>query len=303
MNSIVVGEEKWGRRYRLVVWKPTKASTANVGNLNGNDFITIEYPIGLEFSVSRGIDVGLYGNAELTLYNLSETNRNYIYHDTIDLGTWQRIQLFVGYGDRLSLIFDGKAQSAYSYRRGTEIVTKISAIETMFLNPLVRLTLPADSTNKTAIKSVFADYVSYEKQGVVSVTEETYSRGLTLADTTWIVLRKLTNDKVFIDKGTINAIQDDEAFNGWVNVISSDTGLLETPMVFGRMLQCKTILEPQIILGQLIQLQSSIAKKWNGQYKVQALSHSGVISQSHGGQCVTSLRLYIADINRLISTV
>ena len=55
------------------------------------------------------------------------------------------------------------------------------------------------------------------------------------------------------------------------------------------------MIEPKIIIGQLLQIESQINQFYNGQFKVVGISHNGIISGAVNGQCITTLQLFIGN--------
>ena len=75
--------------------------------------------------------------------------------------------------------------------------------------------------------------------------------------------------------------------------ISSDTGLLNVPIRRETYLEIDIIFDPNIIVGQLIELKSSFNKYFNGLYKVYGITHDVEITEESGGNATTSLQLWI----------
>ena len=50
--------------------------------------------------------------------------------------------------------------------------------------------------------------------------------------------------------------------------------------------------DPRIKVGQGLEINSKIAPQFNGQYKVWGVSHNGIIGETQGGQCITTIQLW-----------
>jgi len=57
-------------------------------------------------------------------------------------------------------------------------------------------------------------------------------------------------------------------------------------------IQVDIIFEPRIQVGQIVEIVSQIDPRFNGQWKVQGIKHSGTISGAVGGDCKTTLQLF-----------
>lgn len=53
------------------------------------------------------------------------------------------------------------------------------------------------------------------------------------------------------------------------------------------------LFEPRLTIGQQVQLQSQTNRIFNGMYKVMGFEHSGMISPAVGGDCKSSVSLWL----------
>lgn len=256
------------------------------------DYVEITDPITLEFSVSRGVNAGYFATLNAKLYNLNSDTRRFMFFDVYDLSRYMRIQLEVGYGNTLSLIFDGRAQFVHSQRSGTEVTTTILAMERDFLNPTVSRTFAAGCTTNEIITTIIDEYLELSQAGVIDIDNQKHSRAYSATGGAYYILNKISGGKINQVGRVINAIRDNQAFKGSVPVINASTGLLGTPERAEAFLVCRTLMEPQLILGQLIRLESEFAPQWNGQFKISRIAHSGLISGAVCGQAVTELQMF-----------
>jgi hypothetical protein len=79
---------KFNKRHRLTI------QTDDAGGS-----VVIEYPMTVEFDVQRTIFSGA-NTGRFTIYNLSEDNRNKIFHDRYDVKTVRRVTFQAGYQAR-----------------------------------------------------------------------------------------------------------------------------------------------------------------------------------------------------------
>ena len=67
---------------------------------------------------------------------------------------------------------------------------------------------------------------------------------------------------------------------------------INTPRREGGLVNLTTLLEPGLVLGQILQVNSSVQPEFNGQYKVQSIKHTGTISEAVNGRVTTQLALW-----------
>lgn len=264
---------KFGRTYKITI-NPN----------DGSDLLTIELPFTMQFSVVRGIGANL-NTANILIYNLGENTRRRIFQDRFNLSTRRTITLEAGYGDELSKVFEGDIYQANSARQGSNIITVIVARDGGFdtVSTKSSFTL-SGGTERELLERLIGDFPNLN-QGVIGAGENNFIRPVVIDGNTWERLQTYTNYKAFIDLGQVNILNDNQARQGLVPVINSATGLLETPRKDNASLSVKTLFEPRIIMGQIIEIQSDILPVYDGQYKVTGVKHQGIISNAVGGDC------------------
>lgn len=294
---------KFGRTYRLNVQVGDSQPLAVVGGtavptrtgpLSSNpEAVNIEFPLTLYLDVSRNT-LASANKGYFKIINLKEETRRKIFHDRYNTLTYRQIVLTAGYESepKLPIIFQGNILSAYSYRQKQDWVTEIEALDGGFgiINGQVSTTLPSGYNIRSVIESAIRTMPNVAMGAVGDVEpNEQNARGVTMMGNSWDVINATVPDAVaFVDNEKANVIgkneyiaSDDEPF-----LISSDTGLLETPRRFDARLDVKMMFEPRLRMGQLVQLLSQ-EKYYNGLYSVIGVQHRGVISGAVGGELTT----------------
>ena len=257
--------------------------------------VTVTNPITCQFTVTRGL-LSDNNKATIKLYNLAPNTRDKIFQDayTIDWEKFKYVQLYAGYNGNVPLIFKGRILQAYSYKNGgdTDIITEIQAMALDIFDCQSSYTFKAGTSKKEALQTMVLDMPN------VMLTNLGTLEGEFLTDTTFDGntmenLSKLTGGNVFVDNGDLNCIETYEVIDVPVPVISDDSCLLGTPIRRDANIEIKTIFMPDIIVGQLLEINSRISPVFNGQFKVIGFTHDCMISETQAGNRTTSVDLWI----------
>ncbi len=274
---------KFGRTYRLTI------------DMNdGGDAIVVQLPFTLQFTVNRVVNSSL-NTCEMDIYNLGPEVRERIFQEpyAVRQGT---LTLEAGY-DTMSTIYTGTIFSAASRRENTDIITSIECLSGSFD---VNTSTVYTTLNKGAtLGDIYRFLIGQFKEltiGAVGEFEDKLLSPVTLNGNSWDLLKRYSNDSVFIDNGRVFVLKRNEVVPGEVQVISSETGLLGTPTRSGGYLKVHSLFEPGVKLGQEINLNSTIMPIYNGTYSIYGIQHSGIISEAVGGDCRTVLDLFTGNI-------
>ncbi len=284
--------QKFGRNYRLTIF-PT----------DGSPPILITMPFTLKISLERSWS-SKQNMLELEIYNLSENNRNLIYQDWNFLGLRNEIPdpetgfpldgnniiLEAGY-DNLYRIFTGVIWRAESGRVGNNIITRVSAWGNNADLETTRTfqTLRGGQTLSSILQTLIGEFPQLRQGNELDYPLE-FTRPVVLNGVTWDLLKQYSNANVYIDNGKIYILRDNEALN-LTTVIDDSTGILETPRRSPGGVLVKTIFEPSVNVGQLVDIQSNIQSNYNGVYSVRGISHQGMISGASCGKMETVFEL------------
>jgi hypothetical protein len=236
-------------------------------------------------------------NATVTIYNLAQGTRNGLYKDKYTTAKYWQMFIMAGYGkSELYEIFRGNIQEAFSYKKPPEWITEISAydgsyaIQNSFTNETV--------VKQTSIKDMLIRTIHTMPQilpGVLgkAASEETNARGQVLMGPSYDIIQQLSGGQAFIDSEVLNILAPDEVMTGKAFVISGgDNGImLETPRRREQFLEVNCLFSPEIRVGHICEIQSA-ESKYNGQYKVYGIKHSGTFSQAQCGDATTMVSLY-----------
>jgi len=238
--------------------------------LLSGEVVKIVPELRVQFEVNKSIKGGP-NNCKLKIYNLSQDKRNKLIKDQTDKKVRLPFLLKAGY-DRLETIFRGNILEASSVRSGSDFITTISSVDGGhdYINSFTSKTVKSSDP-----KHILEDMKNTKRGKITKIREPIRPRVL-VGRSAKIIEDNLADDEtMFIDDETMHIIKDDEVIDGNVVVISAETGLLETPTKKAKELNFKTLLNPNIKIGGVIELKSTTAVQLNGVYRVNTLKYSG----------------------------
>lgn len=273
--------------------------------------LTVQNPIYCNFTV----DASLSGQANLTtiqFINLNSETRSLLWLDLWENGK-KRISFsfYAGYGYPNSekrdftqvLISKGYFMVCTSYKMGgsTDWITEIQAI-------------PSDAFEKSFINATFSGGTSLEdvlnymvkqasdlKLGYITPEIQPLPRNKTFIGQTIDLLgREYGGYDIFIDKGMLNILGENDVLPGDLVVITDASGLLGTPKRAMQYLEIEMLFEPQLKIGQAVSLMSNLMPELNQAYKIMGIKHSGTISERECGKLTTKLTLScVPDVQKI----
>lgn len=280
---------KFIRNYKLVYTVPPTTTEKDA------EVITISSPLTVEFDITRNT-FAQSNTATFRLTNLAPSTRDKIFQDKYNIFRYCFVDFYAGYGDQLSLLFTGKVMQAYSERQGTEMVTEIQAMDNDIIQSYSMHTFEAGTSKTDVIKTLASDMPNTQLNAVGNQGGVLANR-LICDDLTFVAINKVTGNSAFIDLGKLNVLNNNEVLKDVeIYKIDSDTGLLGTPKRRDAQLEVDMIFEPRITVGQLVEIESSTASIFDGQFKVIGIHHAGIISGAVAGEARTTLNLFIGAL-------
>lgn len=281
--------DKYGRNYILSV------------EAQDGTTVTIRPPFTMEFDVVRK-SLSSASVSTIRVYNLSPEVRKSLLKNQFDYGDQRLITLRAGYGagPNFPTCFTGTVSKAFSVREGTNFVTQFESFDGGFAFVNANISegqgvFPAGTPIRTIIQSFIDSLSPYGvKAGAVGDFPGTIPRKNSYSGNTIEVLKELTQGSFYIDGGKAFALTNNETLNSAevAPVINSASGLLGTPVRQETLLLFTTLFEPSLFIGQQIKLESKTADNFNTFYKVTALHHQGIISDSICGDATTEIEVF-----------
>ena len=257
--------------------------------------VIITLPLTCNMSIRRSIlasDI----SASVQIYNLNKTTRNKIYQPPFQQFNERKfITIEAGYGDlnNAYLIFKGVIMQAFSSKGGAsvDIVTEIQANSfTTFSD--TSLQVESGTPVRDVFKTISNDLPNCTIGNIGAIGGEIQTT-TTFDGNTLEQMQKITGGNTFVDNGTINCILQNECIDVPVPLITSHNALLETPRRSAANLTVKTLFEPSVIVGQLVEIDSQIEDDFDGQYKCIGITHDLMFSETQSGTRTTTLELLL----------
>lgn len=296
-----MASNKFGRNYYLNIQT----------NVLGSPNIEIAPPFTIEFDVTRDI-LGSLNHANIKIYNLSPNTRNLLLKDYNNFSNNRTIYLQAGYGSATNLptIFYGCVFQAYSRRVGTDFLTEITA-QSGGYNPkdvfYSGAPFAAGTSDAVVIRALATNLAALAGLNVGFIGNFPNKSIRMRVPTKPIIeeLREMTGGGLFIDQNFINCLNNGESIPKAVTLIDSSTGLLETPSREQSRMTVPILFTPEIVPGQLINLQSSTVEtknnfspyvnSYSGIAKVNSVHHMGMISEAVCGSLTTELGIILGQ--------
>ena len=278
--------KKFGRKFRLLIQENTTTVEKDMV------FMEIKDPFTINFSLNRDVMSSL-NKMNCSIHNLSLNTRAKIFKDRFS-SDYRRVILQAGY-DRLVTIFQGNLFSAFSNRSGADIITELECQDGGH-------GIKTGQTSQTFNKGVNTEDIidqalnSFETitKGFIGGDDVEKKRSTTFDGSSYDLIGREVSG-AFIDNEKLNVLKDGEVTDHQILKFNSETGLLNVPQRQDTYIEVDLLFEPYVQVGQVVQIESSVAPEFNGQYKVIGLKHAGVISATMDGRVTTSLSLLMPD--------
>lgn len=259
--------------------------------------ITIGYPLTVQFSIDRDTFAGS-NTATFNIYNLGLATRNKVFQDKYRIDRIVFVDFFAGYNGQFALCFKGKVLEAYSGREGgaNNVITTIQALDSDIIQSYSSHTFEEGTPLKDVYKTLAGDMPNLAI-GAIGTLEGNLQTPLVINEKSFVAINKLTGGSTFVDLDKIHTLQDNEALaDVIIPRITSESGLLGSPNRHDAQLDVKCLFSPEVLVGQLVEVESSVQTQFNGQFKVCGIHHAGTISAAICGTLETTLNLFIGAL-------
>ena len=255
------------------------------------EILVITNPLTLEFDIIRN-NFSALNSANLSIFNLSEKNRNFVRKDLFDSTMQRNVRLEIGYGDNLSLAYQGTITKSYSIRSGVNFITHIESLDGYYqsLNSIYENTFEKGTPKKDIIADIL---LKLSKAGLytgsISLTDEKITRKLTFNGNTFDILKSFTKGKFFIDNSHVNILTEEQAVLADIVVVDGDN-IINTPTLENTLLRIEILLDTTVVAAQRLKINSTkFDNRYSGLYRICGITHKGIISETTVGKTTTLL--------------
>lgn len=267
--------------------------TLNVETQGGTK-IAVGFPYSCEFEINRA-SASSSQTGTFRLFNLAKETRDRIQKDWFTTADIRALQFSAGYDkdSPLPLLFNGTVKQAYSYRQGQNQITEIQGWDgaSAMANGYSLRSVAGGAAFSDLIKNLASDLPGLGGAIVGQFTGRT-ARGAVFAGNTWNYILQLSDGLAIIDNNRLIALNQNEVLQAEIPVITSASGLLESPRRANAMIKVPILFEPRLTVGQIVELRSSTNPVYDGAYKVMGFVHRGIISPAVDGERRTEVTLW-----------
>ncbi len=288
--------DKFGRKYLLEIQIDEAGKT-----------MPIELPFTVEFDIER-TTLGSSNVAKFRIYNLSKTSRDLLRFNVSNYGgPFRALSFRAGYGENIPLVFSGNVHQAFSHRQGVDFITEIECYDGGFaiVNGVANLPPPILGTPFQSIIVTLMTQLPHTQFGGIGNYPGVLTKGNAYTGNLVQNLQTLTGNGFFIDRGKSYALNTEEylATADSLQVINAASGLIGSPMLEQTKVTFDMIFEPTLQVGSKIFLESLTENNFDGEYKVTAVKHRGMISGAVSGTCTTIGEFFFSKINLPVTVI
>lgn len=256
--------------------------------------ITIKPPFTVQFDITRNTLTSA-NVCQLRIFNLGKLSRNFVRFNTYDYRKLKIVEFRAGYGDLMPRIFKGNISQAWSVREGVDFITQIECFDGGFAfnNGVTNKEYPSGTSKKEVLTDLASSLPAVDL-GAIGDYPGVLSRGNSYNGNTAQILAEESGGGFFIDDGKANLLGTNEFIDLGISpiIISAASGLLGTPALQETIAVVDMIFEPTLNVGHRVILDSITGDNFNGNYKVTAVKHRGMISEAVAGTVITTAEFF-----------
>ena len=287
----------------MLKWQRNYKAKFEIGHRDKNNAFIPEETLEISYPFTCQMDINLGTNkmsntAIFQFLNLSRNDQVRLWLDIFNAGKkYIYMEFYAGYDKNLPLVFAGIVHECTSEKPSgsTEWITQMEVFDGAMLYQYGFMNVTySKGTNLTDIIDLATKGLKNAELGYITPEILTLKSDRTFIGQTMDLLgREYGGYQIFIDKGQINILGDNDVIPGQILVLTDDTGLLGSPKRAGNYVVCNMIFEPQVHAGQAISLLSDSLVWGNQAYQIINVQHKGIISPRTCGTLVTTITLSI----------
>lgn len=287
---------KWQRNYKIIF---EIGERKNLTEYIPHEKITVAYPHTFRLNISNGINFSEVSKGSFQILNLSQDVQAKLWKDNFNMTKYVTMWVYAGYGSQMPLIYMGDVLECYSYREegAVDWITELKTSDGSYLMQygFANTGFVEGTKFNNMLEALLADtptMVGYITAKIPPLKKDRTFIGQTLD----ILGREYGGYEIFVDKGELNILNENDVVPSDIQVITAESGLLGSPRRSEQYLNCTMLFEPGIKLAQAVKLVSDSIPWVNNIYKVVGVSHQGVISPVESGKLTTTLQLNLGTV-------
>lgn len=247
--------------------------------------------IDVRFSIHKYMGV-VMNEATIDIYNLAKEDIEYLTTFTSQFIAYEkrkRIRIFAGYKDtNVGLIFDGDITEAIP-TTPPDIILRCKAMTGHYGNSTI---ISKSITEPITVKDMLKQASSWMGKEIndYSTTDKKINGFYFTGAATQLIgqINNIPNITCYEEDGALCVVDSNNPnINKEIRQINQSSGMIEIPQPDALGITVKVLLDPNIRLGQTIQIESSLIPACNGQYWIYELTHRG---QLRGSEFYTEIK-------------
>lgn len=263
------------RNYELIITTPNRVTTI------------VKPPLKIAFQCLKSTGQGL-NKLNINIWNLKKSNRLKIVKDK-EQNINITIELKIGYQDiELETIFKGNVFYSSNVKEGADYISKLECLDGMFdyINSVTSVTV---TSLDSGIDQILNTMPNTERGKITKLDDIQRPRVLIGNSYSLFDILKPKDSKFYIDNGQVFILKNDEVVTRFLPVVSSDTGLKDTPRRENQLVTFTSLMNPSLKLGSRCNVRSLVAPHLNGVYKIEAMNYTGDYDGKEWEQRVTAI--------------
>lgn len=255
----MVDTRRFYRNYKAVIYVTGQA-------------VEITPPFSMSFSVNESTDTKNPNKLTLKIKGLAANTRSRVAKYESD-NKYIQIEFFLGYKDSIRRVFKGNVKECSSAREGAGFTTTFNC-EDGGHDFRYAYTSKVVEGKENAISAIIEDMPNTAKGAITQ--QDSLVRPKVLIGNSYDLIQESNRGKqVYIKDERINILAEEETTGVRAVLVTSKTGLLDTPIFKDGAITFQTMFNPEIEIGGIISLDSHLAPDLNGIYKITQISSSG----------------------------
>jgi hypothetical protein len=247
--------------------------------------IEISERYAIEFTIIRNTNSSA-NTGIFKIKNRTGTLQRNEYKDRYETNQRRRIVFAAGYPGIEKIVFSGDITEISRWKDSQDFVTEIKAAEGNFVMANIRTDIESRAATLGDVFGILAERL--ELPLIIGKHEQPLERNkIVLSGNTWELLKEYAPGEcqLFIDGDRLVILRKNEAFEGDIEKITPDMGILTGfPDGADDLLEFGMLFEPRLVVGQAVGLEGLTERNADDEkYRINAIEHSAVKEKDGAG--------------------